>query len=974
MANLFFSEYIEGSSNNKALEIYNGTGGAINLATEGYVVQMYFNGSTTAGLTINLTGTVANGDVFVLAQAAANATILAQADQTSSASWFNGDDAIVLRKGGINGTVIDSLGQIGVAPGTEWGTRVTSTADNTLRRKSTIAAGDTNPNDVFDPSSQWDGFATDTFGNLGNHTTEGGGGSNAPTVSIIATDAEAAEQGANQATFRITRTGDTSAELIVNYTVATGTGQATNGNDYTPNLTGTAVIAAGQSFVDITITPADDSTVEGNETVTLTLTDTVAYDLGSSSTATVTLADNDVSITPIYQIQGAGHTSSLVGQTVTTKGIVTAVDSNGFYLQDASGDSDDLTSDGIFVFTSSAPTVAVGAEVQVGGSVSEFTPGGASSGNLSSTQISSPTVTTLSTGNSLPAGTVLGAGGRTPPTAIIDNDNFATFDPAEDGIDFYESLEGMRVQINNAVSVSPTNQFGEVYVLADNGANATGVNSRGGITVNANDLNPERIQIQADLGITPGFSTPQVNVGAQLGNVTGVVSYGFGNFEVLATQSFTPTSTGVTRETTNLVGTADQLTVANYNVENLDPSDGSARFNAIANQIVSDLKSPDIISLQEIQDNNGSVNDSVVDALLTGQTLIDAIVAAGGPRYQYLDIPPVDDQSGGEPGGNIRVGYLYNPNRVDFVEGSLQRIEDPNLADGNAFQNSRNSLSATFEFNSKQITLINNHFTSKGGSTPLYGTTQPSVNGGEAQRTAQATVVNDYVKNILDADPNANVAVVGDLNEFYFNQPLQILEQNLTNLTETLPENERYSYVFEGNSQELDHVLVSNNLANVAEYDPVHINAEFADQISDHDPLVARFNLPKPTINGTSKRDVLTGLDESERIVGFEGHDLITGGGGRDEFIYKSFRDVGDRITDFEIGIDKIVLTELLDSLGYSGSDPFADGYIQLEQRGFGTSIQIDPDGSIGQGIFRPFIAVENTSATALNNTNNLVL
>ena len=111
---LFFSEYIEGASNNKALEIFNGTGADINLA--GYSVQMFFNGSTSAGLTINLTGTVANGDVYVLAQSAANAAILAQADQTNGSGWFNGDDAVVLRKGT---TILDVIGQIGVDPGTE---------------------------------------------------------------------------------------------------------------------------------------------------------------------------------------------------------------------------------------------------------------------------------------------------------------------------------------------------------------------------------------------------------------------------------------------------------------------------------------------------------------------------------------------------------------------------------------------------------------------------------------------------------------------------------------------------------------------------------------------------------------------------------------------------------------------------------------------------------------------------------------
>ena len=161
---LFFSEYIEGSSNNKALEIYNGTGAAIDLAANGYNIQMHFNGNPVATLTINLTGSVANGDVYVVAQSSASATILAQADQTNGSGWFNGDDAVVLRKGT---TVIDVIGQIGSDPGTEWGTGLTSTADNTLRRKLTIETGDTNGSDAFDPSVEWDGFATDTFGGLG---------------------------------------------------------------------------------------------------------------------------------------------------------------------------------------------------------------------------------------------------------------------------------------------------------------------------------------------------------------------------------------------------------------------------------------------------------------------------------------------------------------------------------------------------------------------------------------------------------------------------------------------------------------------------------------------------------------------------------------------------------------------------------------------------------------------------------------
>ncbi|MDQ0893942.1 ExeM/NucH family extracellular endonuclease [Agromyces ramosus] len=164
---LIISEVIEGTSNNKAIEIANATGAAVDLTAGGYAVKIYFNGATTAGLTIPLTGTVAAGEVHVLAQSAAGPAILAVADQTNGAGWFNGDDALVLMRGAV---IVDSFGQVGVDPGTEWGTGLTSTADNTLRRAATVCAGDTVTNDAFDPAAEWVGFATDTFDGLGAHT------------------------------------------------------------------------------------------------------------------------------------------------------------------------------------------------------------------------------------------------------------------------------------------------------------------------------------------------------------------------------------------------------------------------------------------------------------------------------------------------------------------------------------------------------------------------------------------------------------------------------------------------------------------------------------------------------------------------------------------------------------------------------------------------------------------------------------
>ncbi len=161
---LFISEYIEGTSNNKAIEIYNGTVSAINLAANEYKLEFYFNGSSSVGTTINLTGTVASEDVFIVANSLADTAILNKADQTSVSDFYNGNDAIVLKKGNV---IIDAFGQIGFNPGTEWGSGLISTADNTLRRITTITHGDTNPSNSFNPSLEWIGFPTNTFNGLG---------------------------------------------------------------------------------------------------------------------------------------------------------------------------------------------------------------------------------------------------------------------------------------------------------------------------------------------------------------------------------------------------------------------------------------------------------------------------------------------------------------------------------------------------------------------------------------------------------------------------------------------------------------------------------------------------------------------------------------------------------------------------------------------------------------------------------------
>ena len=376
-------------------------------------------------------------------------------------------------------------------------------------------------------------------------------------------------------------------------------------------------------------------------------------------------------VTPIREIQGAAHISPRNGAIVKTQGIVTVLrptSGAGFYIQDPSPDSNVATSEGLFVFTGSAPTVSVGDAVEIVGTVGEFRPGGATSTNLTTTQLAAPSISVLSPGNALPAMTVVGTGGRIPPGTVIDDDatgsveTSGTFEAASDGIDFWESLESMRVRLNDAVAVGPRNSFGEIAVVGDDGANAAIRTTRGGVVISATDFNPERVFLDDTL-----LPTPVVNVGDGFSSpVDGVLDYSFGNFKLNVTTALTRVDGGTAPEVTQAQND-HQIAVATYNVENLDPGDDT--FARHADLIVDHLRSPDLIAIEEIQDEDGATNSGVTDATATWNALIAAISAAGGPAYQFRQINPVDLQDGGEPGGNIRVGFLFRTDRgLEFID------------------------------------------------------------------------------------------------------------------------------------------------------------------------------------------------------------------------------------------------------------------------------------------------------------------
>ncbi|HTE74301.1 MAG TPA: Ig-like domain-containing protein, partial [Actinomycetes bacterium] len=531
---LFFSEYVEGSSNNKALEIYNGTGGPIDLAATGYSVQMFFNGSSTAGLTINLTGTVASGDVFVLAQSSASATILAQADQTSSASWYNGDDAITLRKGTV---VVDSIGQAGVDPGTEWGSGLTSTADNTLRREPTVQNGDTNIGDAFDPAVQWSGFATDTFDGLGAHTFVG---DDRPIVS----QTSPANNGVDVAV-------DANVAVTFNEPVTLTDGaltlQCANSGSHTVDRTGNGTsysldpspdFAFGESC-SATISYTSVSDVDGKH---------LAADYSwSFTTAPPPPSCDDPQTHTISQVQGAGASSPAVNTVVTVEAVVTAVrpSLSGFFIEEEAADRDGstATSEGVFVRAPAAAGVVPGSVVQVTGGVREFT-GSANGVGSSQTQISDR-VTVLACGTaSVPA----------PATVVF----------PLDAVSDLERVEGMRATFPQDLVISEYFNFARfnetVVGLPPNGRDRfdspTAVQdpSTAGTQALLADYAKRRITVDDGRGsqnTSPPYFPGTVDTpftlqnsfrgGDTLTDVTGVVEHTFGLYRVHPTADATYT-------------------------------------------------------------------------------------------------------------------------------------------------------------------------------------------------------------------------------------------------------------------------------------------------------------------------------------------------------------------------------------------------------------------------------------------------
>ncbi|KAI2464310.1 DNase I-like protein [Annulohypoxylon bovei var. microspora] len=603
---------------------------------------------------------------------------------------------------------------------------------------------------------------------------------------------------------------------------------------------------------------------------------------------TTLLAATGVSAQSIPQINGDRFLSPLNGQNVSNvTGIVTAKGPDGIWLRSAKSGNDKRVSDGLYVYGSALSkntSISVGDVIIVNGKVSEYR---SSKDYMYLTELASPKVAAILEHGKNVDPIVIGKGGINPPTtqysgldkgdvfAVPNNQSLISvenpqLEPELYGLDFWESLMGELVTIENPRAVGRPNQYGDTWVVGE--WSTTGDNDRSGLTVSAGDGNPEAIIIGSPLD---GSDNPtDTRLGDQLETITGVVYQAFGFYRILpltnisVVQSLAPEVPPPTSLISD--GTCAGITIGSYNIENFYAGD-TAHVQAVAKHIVEYLHTPDLLAIQEVQDDNGETDDGTVDADQTLDALVAAIqgLSNSTATYNYTYISPPNDVSGGAPGGNIRVAYLYqadvlqlrNPASKGNATAANEVLPGPELKynpgyvdpANEAWTDSRKPLAAAWELVGGEggtLFTVNVHWTSKGGSTSLHGDARPPVNGGVEERQAQAEVTASFIAAILAADPSAYVATLGDFNEFAFAQPVADFAR-LSGLADLdaaagIAPAERYTYLYDMNSQELDHVFVSPALARgVKGFEHVHVNTWVAydDMTSDHDPSVGKFDI-----------------------------------------------------------------------------------------------------------------------------------
>jgi predicted extracellular nuclease len=843
---LFLSEYVEGSGFNKAVEIANLTGAPVDLAAGGYRLELYSNGAAAPSQSVALNGTVAAGDVFVVSRADADPAIVAQSDQLAPgvANW-NGDDAIALRKGGVSGSLVDVVGQLGADPGTEWGTGATTTADATLRRKAGVTAGDTVGDDPFDPAAEWDGFPSNTLDGLGSLTTDPGPDPEPRPIGEVqgavtdATDGatfesplegqQVAVQGVvTQKTLARTSSGALQNGLFLQDTPERADGDPATSDGVFVFLGGFTTLLRADGGPAYTPQVGDELVLRATVTEFFALTEltsprlleVAATGLDPDADVEVTEADppDDLADANRYWERLEGTRIRVPGGSVATSGrdvFPATADAEVWVIRPDDPRAEREDPYARRVFRDPHPLDNVPGEA--------FDDGNGSRIMLASLGVKA------ATGDST---TLL------PPARVFDS---LTGD-AVGGLFF--SFEKYGVQVESAAF---------------------------------------------DAGTDPAGNAPPR--AAERSREVAVSTY---NMENLYDFRDDPTDGCDFAGNTGCPGVSPP-----FDYVPASATEYEARLGDIATQIAEDLHSPDLLLTQEAEDQDicsvaggaltcggAEAGDGKPDTL---QELALAIAAAGGGSYDAaLDRDGADDRG-------IVSGFLYRTDRMSLVAATA---DHPVLGSSPAVEYRAPGLAHNAEVaNPKALNaeLPDDVDTSTGTDGPNVFTRAPQVgrfrlaaapgrpdaydlwaisnhyssgpDGRVGQRTEQAAYGAAIAAAIEAGDPNARVVLGGDLNvfprpddPFAPGDPLfpsdqlgPLYESGLVNLWDDLVADvpsAAYSYVFQGQTQTLDQLFVNERLHDdLVQVQAAHVNAGWpadhpgdgARGLSDHDPQVARF-------------------------------------------------------------------------------------------------------------------------------------
>ncbi len=583
----------------------------------------------------------------------------------------------------------------------------------------------------------------------------------------------------------------------------------------------------------------------------------------------------------IHEIQGSGLRSPYEGALVTTSGVVTARKSNGLFIQTPDGGDDGraATSEGLFVFTGATPaaTLAPGTLVTVSGRVIEFVPA------------ADPASQPLTEIGGAPSIAVHGAGMTLPVAVQVRADDLSP----SGGHQQLEHLEGMRVRISSLTTVGPT--LGTVTESSATGASngvfygvvtgtgrpfrEPGIDARAPLPAGAPccvprfDGNPERLRVDSDA--QPGTRAIDVPSGALVEELVGPLDVGFGSYTILPDPSTPPRVTLPQAPERPRPPALDEVTVASFNLQRFfdatdDPGAGEVVLTAAAFQarvakaslfVRRLLRLPPIVAVQEVE------HRAALQALAAALNRDAREARELKTRYEaYVD-------EGNDPSG-IDVGVLVDRARVEVLQvvqaGVADRFRNPTTGQLEPL-NDRPPLIVRARALSLgggvlPLTVVVNHLRS------LVDIDHPTSGARvRAKRAAQAEFFAALIGRRLEDDPQEALLVVGDMNAFEFSDGYvdvvgtvrgapaprdqvvvagpDVVEPDLGALTDALSPDARYSYVFDGTAQALDHVLVSPALRPlVTTFLYVRGNADAPEvwrsdpdrpeRVSDHDPAL----------------------------------------------------------------------------------------------------------------------------------------